>query len=72
MSNLFFRSPRLTVLTICLIFVAGASSYVVLPRMEDPIMTERIALVNTRYPGAEAERVDALVTEKLGRRVNGN
>lgn len=65
MLNLFYRNPRLTVLTICLIMVAGLSSYVVLPRMEDPILTERVALVNTVYPGAESERVESLVTEKL-------
>ena len=50
---------------VSLILVAGLSSYVVLPRMEDPLLTGRVAIVNTRYPGADATRVEALVTEKL-------
>lgn len=65
MSNLFFRNPRLTVLLIGLIIVSGSSSWYVMPRMEDPLLTERFALVNTVFPGADAERVEALVTEKL-------
>ena len=65
MSNLFFRNPRLTALLIGLIIVAGGSSWYVMPRMEDPLLTERFALVNTVFPGADAERVEALVTEKL-------
>jgi len=65
MFNLFYRNTRLLVLLICLILVAGLSSYYVLPRMEDPVVTGRNALVNTRFPGAGAARVEALVTEKL-------
>ena len=65
MSNLFFRDPRLTVLTVSLILVSGLSSFALLPRMEDPLLTERFALVNTRLPGADAERVEALVSEKI-------
>jgi len=65
MSSLFFRNPRLTTLFIGLIIVAGGSSWYVMPRMEDPLLTERFALVNTLFPGADAERVEALVTEKL-------
>lgn len=65
MSNLFFRNPRLTALLIELIIVAGGSSWYVMSRVEDPLLTERFALVNTVFPGADAERVEALVTEKL-------
>ena len=65
MFNLFYRNPRLLVLTVSLIIVAGLSSYVVMPRMEDPLLTERAANINTFFPGADAERVESLVTEKL-------
>ncbi len=64
-SDLFYRNPRLMVLTVALILVGGLSSYYVLPRMEDPLLTERAAMVVTRFPGADAERVESLVTEKL-------
>ena len=65
MSSLFYDNRRLLVLAICLILVAGGSSYYLLPRMEDPVLTQRAAIINTRYPGASGERVEALVTEKL-------
>ncbi len=65
MSNLFYRNLQLLLLTICLIVVWGLSSFLSLPRMEDPELTPRSALVTTRFPGATAERVEALVTEKV-------
>lgn len=65
MSSLFYDNRRLLVLSLCLILVAGLSSYYVLPRMEDPVLTQRAAIINTLFPGASAERVEALVTEKL-------
>lgn len=65
MSTLFYRQPRITILVISLIIVSGLSSFFVLPRMEDPLLTERVAMINTVYPGADAERVEALVTEKI-------
>ncbi|MGF1581418.1 MAG: efflux RND transporter permease subunit [Gemmataceae bacterium] len=65
MYNFFYRNSRLTALAISLILVAGLSSFYVLPRMEDPQLTPRVAIVNTVYPGAEATRVESLVTEKI-------
>jgi multidrug efflux pump subunit AcrB len=39
--------------------------YYVLPRMEDPLLLERAAIINTAYPGADAAQVESLVTEPL-------
>jgi len=64
-SSLFYDNRRLLALSVSLILVAGLSSFTALPRMEDPVLTQRAAIVNTVYPGAGAERVEALVTEKL-------
>ena len=58
-------NPRLLALVVGLIVVAGMSSFAVLPRMEDPLLTQRAAIINTFFPGADAERVESLVTEKL-------
>ena len=52
-------------LAISLILVIGLSSAMILPRMEDPMLTPRAANVITRVPGADATRVESLVTEKL-------
>ncbi len=65
MWNLFYRNPRLLGLTLFLILVSGLSAYQVLPRMEDPQLTQRNTMVLTRFPGASAERVESLVTEKI-------
>ena len=63
MYDFFYRNPRLTILTIALILVSGFFSYQVLPRMEDPQLTQRVAMITTVFPGADAARVEALVTD---------
>lgn len=65
MDNLFFRNRRLLALTVLLIMVAGLSSFFILPRLEDPELRKRAAIITTRFPGANAERVESLVTEKI-------
>ncbi|MEO1496571.1 MAG: efflux RND transporter permease subunit [Planctomycetota bacterium] len=65
MSRLLYDNRRMLALAIVLIMVAGLSSFFVLPRMEDPILTQRTAIVNTLLPGATPERVEALVTEPI-------
>ncbi|ETW98523.1 MAG: hypothetical protein ETSY1_18405 [Candidatus Entotheonella factor] len=65
MWNIFYRNPRLLALTIALIIVSGLAAYNLLPRKEDPTLTNRNVLILTRFPGANAERVEALVTDKI-------
>ncbi len=65
LATLFYRDPRLLGLTLGLIVVAGISSALVMPRMEDPLLAPRAASVTTLLPGADAKLVEALVTEKL-------
>ncbi len=63
--SVYFRNPRLLVLTIVLIVVAGLSAFSLLARREDPEVTPRFAFITTLYPGATAARVEALVTDKI-------
>lgn len=65
MSTYIFDNPRFLVLSVVLILVAGGLSFAVLPRMEDPLLTPRAATITTLLPGAEAERVESQVTEKI-------
>ena len=65
MFTLFYRNSRLLILTIILIVVWGISSYLALPRLEDPELVSRNATVKTFFPGADAARVEALITEKI-------
>ncbi len=65
MLTLFYRNRRLSILTICLIIVWGLSSFLILPRMEDPELSQPAAYITTKFPGANAYRVESLVTEKI-------
>lgn len=65
LSNLFYRSPRLLSLTLLLISVAGFASLKLLPRTEDPELTSRNAQIFTLFPGADAARTEALVTDVI-------
>ena len=65
MWNLFYRNTRLLILTICLILVWGLFSLQALPRMEDPQPSLWLSQITTQFPGASAERVESLVTEKI-------
>ncbi len=61
----FYRNIRLLILTFVLVIAWGMVSFQSLPRQEDPELISRIAVVKTAFPGASAERVEALVTEVL-------
>lgn len=60
-----YRNPRLLVLVIGVIVVAGFASFTSLPRMEDPEMTQRFGIIRTVFPGADAERVESQVSEPI-------
>ncbi|MDJ0573193.1 MAG: efflux RND transporter permease subunit, partial [Pleurocapsa sp. MO_192.B19] len=65
MWSLFYRNTKLLILTICLIVVWGISSWQLIPRMEDPQLSQWYGFVLTPYPGASAQRVESLVTDKI-------
>ncbi len=69
--DLLFRNSHLLVLAVLVIALAGLSALSNLPRIEDPRITTRNALVLTQFPGASAERVEALVTEPLEEELRG-
>jgi multidrug efflux pump subunit AcrB len=61
----FVKNGRLIALTVAVIIVAGLGGLSTLPRSEDPRITGRLGVVNTFFPGASAERVEALISEPL-------
>jgi multidrug efflux pump subunit AcrB len=65
MRTLFFRLPRLTVLAILVILLGGAGALMTLGRQEDPTLVERFGIVVVTLPGADAERMEALIAEPL-------
>ena len=56
---------RVTLVALLVILFAGAGAYQTLPRAEDPGFTIRTAVVQTMFPGANPERVENLVTDKI-------
>ncbi|PCI63792.1 MAG: MFS transporter [Kordiimonadales bacterium] len=64
-----YNHPRVVWLILLLIIAAGFNAFYTMPRLEDPHMQSRIVQVTTFYPGADAERVEAEITEKIERKV---
>lgn len=64
-ADFLYRNPRILMLVAVVIVVAGVSSFFVMPRLEDPVLGRRVAVISTAFPGASAERVEALVTIPL-------
>ncbi|MEM6637330.1 MAG: efflux RND transporter permease subunit [Pseudomonadota bacterium] len=60
-----FENPRIVALAILVIVAAGLSALLALGRQEDPTITNINATVTTLFPGAEPDRVEALVSSKL-------
>lgn len=69
MKGSLYNHPRVVWLLLLLIIIAGFNSFFTMPRLEDPHMQSRVIQVTTFYRGADAERVEAEVTEKLERKV---
>ncbi|MEM9970526.1 MAG: efflux RND transporter permease subunit [Pseudomonadota bacterium] len=65
METLTFRQPRLVALIILVLVSAGLSSFLSLGRQEDPTITNLFATVTTQFPGADPERVEALVSAEI-------
>jgi multidrug efflux pump subunit AcrB len=61
-ATLTFREPRFAALALLVIVSGGLSALLALGRQEDPTITNLFATVTTAFPGADAARVEALVT----------
>ncbi|MCR9201570.1 MAG: efflux RND transporter permease subunit [Planctomycetaceae bacterium] len=62
MASFLLQRPRILLLSIIVVLVAGLSAFWVLPRLEDPVLGRRVGIVGTVFPGANAQRVESLVT----------
>jgi multidrug efflux pump subunit AcrB len=65
MATLFYRYSRLSMLAVILLTIAGIGALFTLGRQEDPSLTERFGVIVTPFPGASAERVEALITDPI-------
>lgn len=67
--DLVYKQPRLMILMIASIVVGGLSVLTTIGRQEDPTITNLYAMISTPYPGAEASRVEELVTIPIEERL---
>ncbi len=70
-AQFLYKNPRILLLLMGVIAVAGLSSFVLMPRLEDPVLGRRVAVISTVFPGADAGRVESLVTIQLEQRLQG-
>ena len=70
-STFFYRNPRLLIMALVLIVASGVGAFVNSPRLEDPVLSKRVAVVSINYPGANTDRVDSLVTTKIEDAIRG-
>lgn len=60
-----YRNPRILYLLLGFLVIAGLGSFSVLPRLEDPVLSRRVAVVTTAFPGADAKTVESLISIPL-------
>jgi multidrug efflux pump subunit AcrB len=65
--NLLYRRPRYLLMVLGIITVAGLGAFDAMPRQEDPETIRRVAMVHAAFPGADAQRVEALIAVPIER-----
>lgn len=59
------NNSRTVIMTIVLVIVGGIYAFIDLPKLEDPFITIREAVVVAQYPGMPVEQVERLITRPI-------
>ncbi len=59
------NNSRTVIMTILLVIVGGIYAFMDLPKLEDPFITIREAVVVAKYPGMPVEQVERLITRPI-------
>lgn len=59
------NNSRTVIMTIVLVVVGGVYAFTALPKLEDPFITIREAVVAAKYPGMPVEQVERLITRPI-------
>ena len=65
-----YRNPRIVWLIVATILVAGLSCVAVMPRLEDPILKRRVAVITAELHGAGPFEIESSVTIPIERWLN--
>jgi multidrug efflux pump subunit AcrB len=63
------NNSRTVLMSIFLIIVGGIYAFMALPKLEDPFITIREALVVAKYPGMPVEQVERLITRPIEEKI---
>ena len=63
------NNSRTVVMTLLLVVVGGISAFLNLPKLEDPFITIREAVVAARYPGMPVTQVERLITRPIEEKI---
>ncbi len=63
------NNSRTVVMVILLVIVGGIYAFKELPKLEDPFITIREALVSARYPGMPVEQVERLIVRPIEEKI---
>lgn len=66
------QHPRILLLLLLVIVMFGFSSFLVMPRLEDPLLSQRVAVISTIFSGAEPARAESTVTIPIEQILEGN
>ena len=63
------NNSRTVIMTIFLVVVGGIFAFINLPKLEDPFITIREAVVAAKYPGMPVEQVERLITRPIEEKI---
>ena len=63
------NNSRTVIMTILLVIVGGIYAFKALPKLEDPFITIREAVVAAKYPGMPVEQVERLITRPIEEKI---
>ena len=63
------NNSRTVIMIILLVIVGGIYAFINLPKLEDPFITIREALVMAQYPGMPVEQVERLITRPIEEKI---
>jgi multidrug efflux pump subunit AcrB len=64
-ARFFTENPHIAWVLLVFTLLAGAYGYVTMPKAKDPTIEVRIAVASCTWPGAEASKIEQLVTRKM-------
>ncbi len=71
-ARFFTENRQIAWVALATVIAWGAFAYLRMPKAKDPTIEVRIAVAACQWPGAEAEKVEQLVTRKIEQKLAEN